>query len=67
MGLREADGILQCRARLFGNELDIQKSLAKAGLVSFYQFAGGPIDALHAGNKDEVTRARQRSKCRSRY
>src|ERR1700722_14102036 len=55
---READAIPQCRTLRFGNEFQIQESLTNARLVTFHQFVGGRIDALHAGNKNEVARTR---------
>ena len=55
---RQADAIPQRRALRFGNEFQIQESLPNAGLVTFHQFVGRRIGALHAGDKNEVTRTR---------
>src|SRR5436190_19932790 len=55
---RDADAILQRRTLRLGNEFQIQKSLTNTILVTFYQFIGRRIDALHTRNKDEIARTR---------
>ena len=46
--------ILQACALRLGNQSDIEECLTNAGLGILYQCVGPRIDALHAGDKDEV-------------
>jgi hypothetical protein len=54
----DAHTILQARALRLRNQLDIEQCLTNARLGIFYQCIGRGIDALHAGDKDEVARSR---------
>ena len=49
--------ILQARALRLGNQPDIEEGLANVSLRILDQRIGGRIDALHAGDKDEVARS----------
>src|SRR5262249_8288050 len=51
----EPHTILQARALRLRNQPDIEESLANAGVGILHQCVGCRIDALHAGDKDEVT------------
>src|SRR5262249_32981100 len=51
----EPHTILQARALRLRNQPDIEESLANSGVGILHQCVGRRIDALHAGDKDEVT------------
>src|SRR5262249_25649877 len=51
----EPHTILQARALRLRNQPDIEESLANPGVGILHQCVGRRIDALHAGDKDEVT------------
>jgi hypothetical protein len=50
----EPHTILQAGALRLRNQPDIEESLANSGLGILHQSVGRRIDALHAGDKDEV-------------
>jgi hypothetical protein len=52
---REPYAILQARALRLSNQLDIEEGTKNAGLRVLHQCVGCRIDALHAGDEDEVT------------
>src|SRR5262249_40858045 len=51
----EPHTILQARVLRLRNQPDIEESLANSGVGILPQCVGRRIDALHAGDKDEVT------------
>ena len=51
---REPHAILQAGALRLGDQPDVEEGLADAGLVALNQLVGRGVDALHAGDEDEV-------------
>ena len=55
---RDPHAILQARALRLSDQLEIEEGLKDAGLRVRHQGVGRGIDALHAGDEDEVAGSR---------